>query len=173
MAIYLYSDPHRGHKKMAEDFTITRRGVTTKARPFRTVQEMNDLLDRNYREVVRDEDVVWWLGDVMFGARREAREAIAPLPGRRHLILGNHDREDVSFWHALGFEKIRSCWQTEGYLLTHYPVHPSCLGPRIKANIHGHTHHSVLGKPYYNVCVEHTHYAPINFDQVQREIAAW
>ncbi len=158
--IFLYSDPHIGHKNMAEVFTLPN---GEKARPFTSVEEMDQTLLQNYRETVMPADVVWWLGDVSFKPNQGMIDLIASLPGRRHLIMGNHDRESVGRYVRMGFEKIRSSWQTDHLLITHIPVHPNSLSRRGTPviNIHGHTHSVCYDGPYVNVCVEQTQYKPI------------
>lgn len=156
--IYLYSDPHFGHRNLAEVFTL-RDG--TPARPFDTVEQMNEVLFSRYCETVRPSDVVWWLGDVCFKPTQVLIERIAALPGTKHLIFGNHDRESVGRYQRMGFQKLRSSWRTERkLLLTHIPVHPSAV-PYEGLNIHGHTHSTCHGLPYVNVSVEQTDYRPI------------
>lgn len=168
--IYIYSDPHFGHRRMAEEFTIkTPEGEEVKARPFATVQEMDQTLLQRYREVVSPDDVVWWLGDVCFKPTEALMDSIAALPGTRHLILGNHDRENMGRYVRMGFNKIRSSWQTEGMLFTHIPVHPQGLGTRRgqqMINVHGHSHSNHYPGPYVNVCVEQTDYRPLPWEKV-------
>lgn len=168
--IYLYSDPHLGHRNLAETFTVTGAdGVVRPARPFATVEQMNQTLLQRYREVVQPADVVWWLGDVCFKPTASLIDAIAALPGTRHLIFGNHDRENVGRYQRMGFQKMRSSWQTEDMLITHIPVHPRSLARRGTpwVNVHGHTHSVCYDGPYVNVCVEQTDFRPIAWERVK------
>lgn len=62
-------------------------------RPFKNVREMNRVLCDNWESVVGNDDDVWILGDLARGSRLDAMlERVAALPGRKHLITGNHDR---------------------------------------------------------------------------------
>ena len=160
--IYFYSDPHFGHRNMAEVFQVNGRP----ARPFGTLEATDDAMEARYRACVTPDDTVWWLGDIAFG--KAALDRIAGFPGKRHLILGNHDRDSALAYRSAGFVKIRSSWTTEGMLITHIPIHPSCLSEKVPVNVHGHTHHRTLGWPYVNVCVEQTDYAPIALSEVRR-----
>ena len=165
--IYFFSDPHFNHRAMAEMFTVTRTdGTTHKARPFTTVQEHDDVMFANYIEMVTGQDTVWWLGDVCFKPTEKLIERIAALPGTKHLIMGNHDRESVGRYRRMGFGKLRSSWTTEGLLVTHIPVHPRSLSRKVAVNVHGHTHSTCYGYPYINVSVEQTGYSPISLDAV-------
>ena len=42
-------------------------------RPFRSVEEMNSVMLRNWNRTVRPEDLVYFLGDMSFGRRGELR----------------------------------------------------------------------------------------------------
>ncbi len=147
---------------MASVFTVMdAQGRVHPARPFRDGDHMNQVLLERYRATVTPEDTVWWLGDVCFKPTQALLSAIASLPGKRYLILGNHDRERAERYAAMGFTKLRSSWTTERMLFTHIPVHPSNLTAKVPVNVHGHTHMHLLDGPYVNVCVEHTEFAPL------------
>lgn len=161
---YLYSDPHFGHHGMAEVFTLA---DGSPARPFRNVAEMDNTLIKNYWDVVRSSDTVWWLGDVGFSMSADLKARIAALPGKRYLIFGNHDRESIKLYQALGFTRFRGYWQDGRMLVSHIPCHPSCI-PAGGFNIHGHTHTRNLGSPYVNICVEQTNYKPISLQEARQ-----
>jgi calcineurin-like phosphoesterase family protein len=71
-----------------------------------------------------------------------------------------------------------------GMILSHIPIHSESLG-RFGVNIHGHLHANRVMVPlamsgvldridtrYHCVCVEHTDFAPILFEDVIRRIEA-
>jgi calcineurin-like phosphoesterase family protein len=58
--------------------------------------------------------------------------------------------------------------------MSHVPIHPYSLDRWI-GNVHGHLHENVIEKSphhpdtkYMNVCVEHTNYTPIPFEEVRK-----
>ena len=76
-------------------------------RPFRSVEEMNRHLLRNWRRRVGADDTIICLGDVAHpDAWRDDRLVpdLAECPGERLLVLGNHDR-DVPALRRAGFHK--------------------------------------------------------------------
>lgn len=92
-------------------------------RPFRSIQEMDDALIRNWRSAVGPDDTVYVLGD-MFRENMPARErdaVMAQLPGTKILIYGNHD----GAWTE-GFESghhIRTVQDRyRKVVLCHYPL---------------------------------------------------
>ena len=54
---WLFSDPHFDHANI----------IRYCERPFKDVEEMNETLLRNYRELVGPDDGVYFLGDMAFG----------------------------------------------------------------------------------------------------------
>lgn len=179
--IFLTSDHHFGHANI----------ITYSNRPFANTEEMDWCLVDKWNAVVKPEDHVYHLGDVTM-ARKPAQEGAfinicRQLNGHKRLILGNHDHFPVETYVKAGFDKIvgTGCWLGRGWILSHYPIHPSNLGFNMKACIHGHTHSAPdfppvvrdeAGKrvvlPYINICVERTDYEPIHVDNVEQRINA-
>jgi calcineurin-like phosphoesterase family protein len=105
------------------------------------------------------------------------------LNGDKVLIRGNHDifRDDEYREH---FRELRAYHVMNGMILSHIPIHEESLG-RFGVNIHGHLHanrvmkagpasgefvNKVVDPRYHCVCVEHTDFAPILFEDVQKRI---
>jgi calcineurin-like phosphoesterase family protein len=84
--IWFTSDTHYGHKRM-----ITERGV-------RDVPLMDELLIRNWNDVVGKSDRVYHLGDFSFHKLPETVNILRRLNGQLHVVLGNHDRD---FWKKI------------------------------------------------------------------------
>lgn len=162
--IWFISDTHFGHEGMTR-FT---RENGTKLRPFTTVDEMDYTIFENWRKTVKPQDKVYHLGDVAFDI--DKLRFIATLPGHKRLIRGNHDLFKMNEYTKI-FEEVYGVKQLDGWWFTHIPIHPfSCGRKNFKGNIHGHIHEVRLGEPYVNVCVEHTNYAPINFEDIKSGI---
>jgi len=158
--IWVVSDTHFGHNNIIQYCN----------RPFANAEIMDECLIDNWNSVVKDDDIVYHLGDVYFA---NGREALSKLNGRKRLVLGNHDngKDQILQRH---FQKIM-VWRMFpefGLLLTHVPVSYTTLGEggedRILTNVHGHIHQnkSPMGR-YRNVCVEQTNYTPINIEELR------
>lgn len=125
MTIWLTSDWHLQHQ------------LVSKLRGFSSPEEHDEVLIKNFQQLVQSDDVVFCLGDVAFNANmkgwQENLKLVQQIPGHKHLIVGNHDRcapnnsngwkfkaefqtvfETVSEFTKLSFEGI-------GVLLSHYP----------------------------------------------------
>ena len=164
--IFVISDTHFNHHNILNFVPI---------RPFSSTEEMNECMVDRWNGVVRDQDIIYHLGDVFFSPNTPPVEhVLARLKGRKRLILGNHDDGKSKLLQKY-FQKIlmwRKFPADFPVLLTHVPVHPSTLGEgRFKGkdiiNVHGHVHYNSIHDPRYrNVCVEVTDYAPISLEDI-------
>lgn len=127
--VWFTSDTHFGHKNILE--------YEKEARPFETVEEMNEALISNWNDTVRPKDIVWHLGDFAFG--RSNIELAGRLNGRKRLIMGNHDVYNNSLYLDY-FEKLFGVHYWRRCVLSHIPVHVGNLGSRALLNVHGHLH---------------------------------
>lgn len=145
------SDLHLGHRNIP------------KYRPeFSTEEEHSNLIYENLASNVTKRDTLILLGDVAF--TDEWLNKLNKIQVQQKiLILGNHDTERLHIKKLVEvFDKIHSMLSYRGTWLSHAPIHPEEL--RRKFNIHGHTHKHVMPDTrYLNVCVEHTEYKPISF----------
>ncbi len=183
-AVYLVSDTHFGHEKTC---TVFKREDGSPLRPFSCAEEMDEYMIKAWNERVKPGDKVYHLGDVVIS--RKFLSVLGRLNGDKVLIRGNHDifkLEDYTQY----FRDIRGYHVMNGLILSHIPVSHDSLG-RFGTNIHGHLHANRVKKPrgvdtktgdilysneidprYHCVCVEHTDFAPILFEDVQRRIVA-
>jgi calcineurin-like phosphoesterase family protein len=68
------------------------------------------------------------------------------LNGRKHVVLGNHDRMAHVVKLMQHVDSVAGMVQYKGLFLTHCPVHPMEMDYRVKYNIHGHIHEKVVMK---------------------------
>jgi len=166
-ATYFMSDPHLGHKNI-----ITFKDNNGKlTRPFRTIEEMDETIISSVNSVVKPQDRLYILGDVVIN--RKNLPTIARLNGRKKLIKGNHDifklKDYTPYFDDIVAYRI---YPKYGLICTHMPIHPYLLENRWKANVHGHTHQNDvvnsgnIDKRYVNICVEKTNYTPVSFDEL-------
>lgn len=160
------SDSHFNHKNILE--------YEKEKRPFKTIEEMNEVLIDNWNSVVLPRDRVYHLGD--FCLSKHSIELAARLNGRKRLILGNHDTHNIALYSPY-FEKIYGVAQWHNCILTHIPIHPDSLGSRYFLNLHGHTHSKKVQRKidhlypyslleddpnYFNVSVECNNLTPVH-----------
>ncbi len=157
--IYVISDTHFGH----ENFLKFRDDDGNLIRDFSCVQEVDELMVSNWNETVRDEDIVYHLGDVYF---KQGWKHLERLKGRKRLVLGNHDKGKSP--HLLrGFQKIfcSRMFPEFGIILTHHPIIIPENG-KFSKNIHGHIHQNPCPtENHINVSVEAIDYRPVNIEE--------
>lgn len=158
--IFLASDHHLGHEGVTK---FLRADGVTKLRPWTSTEEMDEALIENHNKVVRPQDRVYFLGDVIIN--RRFMQKISRFNGRKKLIMGNHcifrAEEYLQY-----FDDVKAYHVLDNLLLSHIPVHPQSKG-RFRGNIHGHLHEKTVDDPwYFNVSVEQINYTPISFEEV-------
>lgn len=176
---FVISDTHFGHKNI-----ITfKRGDGTPLRPFSTMEEMHDEMIRRWNETVPPTGIVYVLGDVVIN--KKYLPILNELNGSKRLIMGNHDifghKEYLKYFKEIYGVRVF----VDEFIFSHIPLHPDCVSPRFKVNVHGHLHHNqVMGlwqhgfaedvevpdPNYLCVCVERTDFRPISFDEVKTRI---
>lgn len=167
--IWLISDTHFGHNK---DFIW-------KARGFSSVEEMNNTIIERWNEVVKDEDIVYHLGDVMLGDLDTGMGILKQLKGNINLAIGNHDTTNRihEFNNLTNFNNIQFGYRlTHGkksFILTHYPTLTGNFDNSKTYSIHGHTHSPNTFCEYdmmYNICCDAHDCKPIALEDVFKEI---
>src|SRR6056300_1693420 len=119
---FVISDTHFNH-----DLILTFKDYIGKpVREFDSVEQMNECMMDNWVSVVKPEDTIIHLGDVLFGENKvDWLEAnFAKLPGKKHLILGNHDNPKFL---APFFKSIKLWSELPGMVLSHAPMHEQTL----------------------------------------------
>lgn len=161
METYLISDTHWGHANSLN----FKRADGSPLRDFSCVEEMDEHMIQQWNSVVRPEDKVIHLGDIVIN--KKFLPILNRLNGRKKLIMGNHDIWPISTLTGY-FYDIKAYRVFDKHIFSHIPVHRESIG-RFQANIHGHLHSNqvMLGDqidPHYLcVCVEqeHINYTPI------------
>lgn len=129
---------------------------------FNSMDDYINVLTKNYNAVVKEYDTVLFLGDL---GQKEFIEKHLPLfKGNKILIKGNHDKYELSFYEKF-FEKVydHPLYLSNQIIASHHPV----LVEEGIINLHGHTHNVFLdSNKHINLCVEHTKYAPIMFNEL-------
>ena len=139
MTTWLYADPHFFHASMLK--------FCPETRPYASVEEMNDAMAASFRKIVKSGDDVICLGDFAHRAESKAlRRLFDSLPGRKHLIIGNHDGPETQ---ALPWESVRDVAyvtiDSTYCVLAHYPWRS---WPRMKRGalmLYGHHHGRLRG----------------------------
>lgn len=145
---YVCADLHFSHKNNA-----IRRG-------FSSCEEHDEFIIKNWNSVVKENDIVYVLGDITM-EKKSPYFLLSRLNGIKYAALGNHERRQDIAELLKYVNGIASCFEINGSILTHIPIHPGELS-RYKKNIHGHLHYKKIDDDRY-VCVslEQIDYKPV------------
>jgi len=169
MAVYYIADPHFGHNAV----------IRFNNRPFSTVEEMDNTMLSNWRSIVRPDDEVYIVGDLIFRANNPPEYYLDKLTGRKHLILGNHDKWSKHVGLDKYFESVSQIKEITDagrhIVLCHFPM---VEWPRSHHNsvlVFGHIHNRTAGDGfnYYlkhenmlNAGADINHYCPVTYHQL-------
>ncbi len=175
--VFFTSDFHLFHKNV----------IRYDGRPFyddlgkEDLHAMHSTILTNWNNVVRQKDVVFYLGDLCFGRMEWAKEFVDQLNGTIHYIMGNHDKwEDI--W---GLNRFSTVYDYVDLLITgikhsdnasfammHYPIHSWNKAKHGTYMIHGHCHMSLSEKEFhqdkriYDVGCNGWNYTPVEFREI-------
>lgn len=173
MHTWFTSDFHLGHANI----------IRYCNRPFKSLEEMNQTIIDNCNAKIKDDDLVYFLGDFCFKNSRGGKPGEGDLPkaafyqkqfkGKWIYLKGNHDRNN-----SLKAQIDRLVIEFGGHRIN--LVHnPQFANSKYSLNLVGHIHEKWLIKRLsdtslmYNVGVDVHKFGPIDFDDIQRDLSKW
>jgi len=133
--ILFTSDLHLGHANIIKHCN----------RPFQTVEEMDEFILEKWNAKVKPNDTVYILGDLMFRNKRPPEDYLSRMPGKKHLVVGNHDKAwmkkvDLGDW----FESVEMMrFMSDGQrklTMCHYPMMTWPFANHGGWMVYGHIH---------------------------------
>lgn len=159
--IYVYSDAHFDHERI----------IGYCKRPFYSIRQMNHELRENWNDTVKENGIVYYLGDIGFGRHRRPIDYwLGKLSGEIFYIRGNHDCDVITKATVIP-DRYGIEYSGHKFLLMHHPHRPFGYDGWI---IHGDKHNNNL-KNYplinqknktVNVCAELVNYTPLSLDKL-------
>lgn len=144
------SDFHYGHKNLVAGVTVWT--DKRECRNFQTLEEHNATLVTNINKVVKENDVLYFLGDWSFGGVDNILAFRDKIKCRSiHLILGNHDKalyqkqkflvESGKFLSISHIKNIKI--EDQNIVLCHFPFRSWEKSGKGSWMLHGHCHGSL------------------------------
>lgn len=170
--ILFTSDLHFGHANIIRHCN----------RPFCDVEEMDETLIANWNAKVTKSDTVYILGDLIFRSKKPPEEYLSRLPGKKHLVVGNHDKAwmkkvELSKW----FESVEMMkYFSDGQhklTLCHYPMMTWPFANHDGWMVYGHIHENTSmdywplierSERMLNAGVDINGFAPVSFEEMQQ-----
>ena len=170
--VFWTSDHHFMHKNVIEYCS----------RPFKSIDEMNSTMIKNWNSVVAKDDIVFHVGDFCFGGMTTWNYLLDSLNGKKYLIAGNHDRSIPSdkFINVQQMFNIRIMGDDEikdGQRITvcHYPMLSWYQSHRGSWQLYGHSHGNFHNKRtgtktspnQLDIGVDVHDFTPIDYNEVK------
>ena len=138
---------------------VTGEGSNFDNRPFKTLEEMHEIIKTNWNNIVTNADHVYILGDLAWKENEDVISFVSKLKGNKHLIVGNHDkvkdqRYKQLFVEFCDYKELKDKINGKEYnvVLSHYPLafwnhqhHYRRDGEEYKVwsiQLYGHVHNS-------------------------------
>lgn len=181
--LFFISDFHVGHENV----------IRFDGRPFENVTKMHETLISNWNQVVSDEDIVFYLGDLSMRCHiSTVKWFVEQLNGKIHFLMGNHDKyreirnlgrfekiwgdDDVQGAGKIQVrdETVKGGWQH--IEMSHYPILSWNKHHHSAWHLHGHCHQSLTKNPdmswYYkrkvmDVGCNGLDYTPISYSELK------
>ena len=173
--LFFTSDTHFCHNQ----------GFLYEPRGFSSIEEHDETIVENWNKVVKPEDRVIHLGDVMLNDNEKGIEYIKRLNGEICIVWGNHCSENrqkllsalpnvivLGYAHLFKYKKL-------SIYLSHYPTLTANYDDKRLSqhviNLHGHTHQQANflypNNPFmYHVGVDSHNCTPVHIDEVMTDI---
>ena len=174
--VWFTSDLHFWHKNICKYCD----------RPYNTIEEMNQSIIDNWNSVVKDDDIVYLLGDMGFCGIEKLKSLISQLKGHIRLVQGNHDSdkavnrlieegliEGVATLCYITITGDEECPDQE-LTLCHFPMIDWANKERGAWMIHGHQHQlpntPSCSHAHWDVGLDKNNMTPISFEQLKINI---
>ncbi len=147
-------------------------------RPFENTDEATTTMIYHHNNVVDPSDTVYHLGDLChFGEDKfhYYKNLLKRLNGRKHLILGNHDKCDPFFYVDMGFTSVHTSLKIDlggqELVLSHDPCIHCFLKQEILVSGHTHTLYRCLtSSRAFNVGVDLNYYTPVSIHTILKSL---
>jgi calcineurin-like phosphoesterase family protein len=146
MNIWIISDTHFNHMKLC----------VYENRPA----NFNERIIENWNKLVKREDLVIHLGDVILGKDSLLPAIMKKLNGKKILTRGNHDHKSMEWYMERGFDFVTDYFVYRNIAFSHAPLTPLPLQSNdnyknpVTINIHGHFHknlHRLKEDEYFDI----------------------
>jgi calcineurin-like phosphoesterase family protein len=159
--IFFTSDTHLNHTNIIKFCN----------RPFSNVEEMNEMIVKNWNAVVKPNDKIFHLGDFGFG--RECELLFKRLNGHKYILKGNHDKDSTYDWDWDGVKDVHLLKYDDNLIwLSHYPHRSWPHSFHGSWHLFGHVHGRM--EPYglsMDVGVDVFDFTPVSYSVVKEKMS--
>lgn len=147
--IFISSDIHFHHRNILKH--CPERQAICGAKDENDVETWDKWMVEKWNTIIGKKDIVYILGDFIFGSQESAKKVLDKLHGKKFLILGNHDKgvdklenyfEQITQQKLVTFKKSNFDFLDEDFqiFMCHYPMVTWASKHYGVINAHGHCH---------------------------------
>ncbi len=167
--IFFTSDHHFGHKNI----------IKFSERPFKDVQEMDEVLIQKWNEKITEEDEVYYLGDLGLCSSGKMKKILERLNGKKYLINGNHEKsaqncsehfEWIKDYHELVIEDDEFPRGQQLLVLFHYSMREWNASHWGSYHLYGHSHGTLSDDKNalsFDIGVDCHDFYPLSYEEVK------
>jgi len=178
--VFFTSDTHFNHENI----------IRYCNRPFKSIEEHDETLVKNWNSIVPSDGIVFHLGDVGFGDNKTIKSLLDRLNGEIVLVIGNHDWRYIVKQHKTRFktmvQQLNLKVGGQHIIMNHYPL--LCFAGSWRKQptwqLFGHVHTSPLSSSgldfprlsmlfpsQLDVGVDNHDFKPWSYGEMQEEIS--
>lgn len=174
-SVYFTSDTHFSHKNIVLGTSTW--SEKSGCRPFQTVEEHDETILTNINDMVKEDDILYHLGDFVFGKNKGTSLIELKKKLRCKLVngcRGNHDLplDDIRRVYPQIYDYLEVKMKGRFIVLCHYPIISWNHQSRGSYMLHGHCH-STLKNPkgrMLDVGLEGHDYKPWHIDEIVEKL---
>jgi calcineurin-like phosphoesterase family protein len=164
--IFFTADTHFFHKNIIE----------YSYRPFSSIEEMNETIIQKWNNKVNKDDLVYHLGDFIFGNITQYRSIRTRLNGKIILIRGDHDKlfDATRFVkHTYNLEAnvplFNFIYDKQPITLCHWCMRVWAKSHYNSWHLYAHSHGNLepIGKSH-DVGVDNNNFEPLSFEEIKQ-----
>lgn len=150
--VWFASDLHYNHTNMVR--SLSKWSPDSVMRDFKSLNEMNDAIVNGINKYVKQEDVLFLLGDIAFGAPENVKKVMSRINcDTIHFIYGNHDEwieksEDLQMCFTTLQDYCEVQIDDDKFVLFHYPIREWNGAHKGWYHLFGHVHTGLENKPW-------------------------
>lgn len=161
MKYWVVSDTHFSHAML----------VNAGLRP----KNCDELMVKHWVNQVKPDDTVIHLGDAAWPNAWE-NDVFNKLPGRKVLVMGNHDKKSARWYSEHGFDFVCNMFVLKYGGFDMVFTHKPWINHPFDVNIHGHYHNNFNQEYYkdhpelYCISMEVLNYQPLSMDRLVKDL---
>ncbi len=183
--LFFTSDYHFNHGNILK--YCHRPGLTEKEQEYlklgvnfkvsrESIDRMDSYLINETNKIVREEDILWFLGDFCFASKYNYFEVARSYRSRINCknvfcLWGNHDRKEIASLFSVAKDYAEINWQGQMIVMFHYAQAVWNKSHRSSWSLHGHSHSTA--EPWLDKMMPNRRSIDVGVDNAAKVLGAY